>query len=264
MIPIKTEEEISKLRESAHLLIKTFRAVETVIRPGVTTEMLNKVAEEVIRLGGGKPAFKGYKGYPKTICSSIESQVVHGIPGKRMLKEGEIISIDIGVEMDGYYSDAAKTYGIGLLSSNRTLLMETTYKALHQGIQQCCEGNRLSDISHAIQTCVEKKGFSVVKALVGHGIGKNLHEEPQILNFGPPKRGPELCSGMVFAIEPMINMGSPEVKFLEDGWTVETADGYPSAHFEHTVLITGGKPEIFTLGIEDGDYWSKDGKRTSH
>ena len=183
-----------------------------------------------------------------------------------MLKEGEIISIDIGVKIDGYYSDAAKTYGIGLLSSERTLLMETTCQALHHGIHQCLEGNRLSDISHAIQTCVEKKDFSVVRALVGHGIGKELHEEPQIPNFGSPKSGPKLCSGMVLAIEPMINMGSPEVNFLDDGWTVETVDGYPSAHFEHTVLITEGEPEILTLGIEEkeGNYWRKDGKRTSH
>ncbi len=265
MIPIKTKEEIVKLRKSAQLLVKTFHAVESALVPGVTTEMLDNIAEGVIRSGNGEPAFKGYKGYPKTICSSIESEIVHGIPGKRALKEGEIVSIDIGVKMDGYYSDAAKTYGIGLLSSDKSLLMETTCRALHEGIDQCIEGNRLSDISHAIQDCVEKKGFSVVRALVGHGIGKELHEEPQIPNFGPPKTGPKLCAGMVFAIEPMINMGSPEVDFLEDGWTVKTVDGYPSAHFEHTVLITKGEPEVFTLGIEEnGNYWRKDGKRTSH
>ncbi|MBN2029851.1 type I methionyl aminopeptidase [bacterium] len=265
MIPIKTKEEIAKLRKSAQLLVKAFRAVESALGPGVTTEMLDRIAEDTIRSSHGEPAFKGYKGYPKTICSSIESQVVHGIPGERVLKEGEIVSIDIGVKLEGYYSDAAKTYGIGLLSSDRTLLMKTTCQALHEGIHQCIEGNHLSDISHAIQDCVEKKGFSVVRALVGHGIGKALHEEPQIPNFGPPRTGPRLCAGMVFAIEPMINMGSPEVSFLDDGWTVETVDGCPSAHFEHTVLITKGEPEVFTLGIEEnGDYWSKNGERTSH
>lgn len=265
MIPIKTGEEIEKLRKSAQLLVQVFHAVEDVMDPGVTTGMLDKIAEDVIRASGGEPAFKGYRGYPKTICSSIESEVVHGIPGKRVLKEGEIVSIDIGVKKDGYYSDAAKTYGIGTLSSDKILLMETTWLALHRGIHQCIEGNQLSDISHAIQECVEKEGFSVVRALVGHGIGKELHEEPQIPNFGPPKKGPKLCAGMVFAIEPMINMGSSDVNFLDDGWTVKTMDGYPSAHFEHTILITEGKPEIFTLGIEEnGDYWSQDGERTSH
>ena len=251
MIPIKTQGEISGLRRSAQLLVKTFRAVEEVLGPDVPTQMLDQVADEVIRSGGGKPAFKGYKGYPASICSSVENQVVHGIPGARRLREGEIVSVDIGVELDGYYSDAAKTYGIGEISPERTLLMDTARTALHRGIRKCRRGNRLSDISHAIQNYVESKGFAVVRALVGHGIGRSLHEEPQIPNFGSPHQGPKLRSGMVFAIEPMINMGSFEVRFLEDGWTVETSDESPSAHFEHTVLVTNGKPEILTLGIED-------------
>lgn len=250
MIPIKTEEEISKLRKSAQLLVKTFREIETILAPDISTSMLDELTEEVIRSGGGKPAFKGYKGFSASICTSVESEVVHGIPGSRRLREGEIISVDIGVELDGYFSDAAKTYGVGEISYDRILLIDTTRTALHRGIRKCREGNRLSDISHSIQTCVESKGFSVVQALVGHGIGRSLHEEPQIPNFGSPHNGPKLRSGMVFAVEPMVNMGSSEVKFLKDGWTVETSDGSPSAHFEHTVLVTDGKPEILTIGIE--------------
>jgi methionyl aminopeptidase len=250
MIPIKTAEEISKLRKSAQLLVKTFREIEAILSPDIPTRMLDEVTEEVIRSGGGKPAFKGYRGFSASICTSIESEVVHGIPGTRRLREGEIISVDIGVELDGYFSDAAKTYGVGEISQDRILLMDTTRTALHRGIRKCREGNRLSDISHSIQTYVESKGYSIVRALVGHGIGRSLHEEPQIPNFGSPHNGPKLHSGMVFAIEPMVNMGSSEVKFLKDGWTVETSDGSPSAHFEHTVLVTDGKPEILTIGIE--------------
>jgi len=250
MIPIKTEAEIQKLRKCAKLLVKTFRAVEKEIIPGVLTNRLDEIAQEVICSGGGKPAFKGYRGFPASICVSIEREVVHGIPGTRRLKEGELVSLDMGVKLDAFYSDAAKTYGIGELSEDRILLMNTTKTALHRGIRKCRQGNHLSDVSHAIQTCVESKGFSIVRALVGHGIGKSLHEEPQIPNFGPPRRGPKLQTGMVFAIEPMINMGTSEVKFLDDGWTVETSDGKPSAHFEHTVLITEEKPEVLTIGIE--------------
>lgn len=250
MISIKTEEEISKLRKSAQLLVQTFREIEPILAPDIPTGKLDEVTEEVIRSGGGRPAFKGYKGFSASICTSVESEVVHGIPGSRRLKVGEIISVDIGVELDGYFSDAAKTYGVGEVSHDRILLMDTARTALHRGIRKCREGNRLSDISHSIQTCVESKGFSVVKALVGHGIGRSLHEEPQIPNFGSPHTGPKIRSGMVFAIEPMVNMGTSEVKFLKDGWTVETSDGSPSAHFEHTVLVTNGKPEILTIGIE--------------
>ena len=263
MIQVRTEEEIKKLRKSAQLLVKTFQAVESELAPGVPTERIDKMAEEVILSDGGKPAFKGYKGYPSSVCISIEQEVVHGMPGSRRLQEGELVSIDMGVILDGYYSDAAKTYGIGELLPEKQLLMDTTRTALHRGIRKCRQGNRLSDISHAIQVCVESKGFSVVRALVGHGIGTSLHEEPQIPNYGPPHNGPKLLPGMVFAIEPMINMGGPEVRFLEDGWTVETSDGSPSAHFEHTVLITKGKPDILTIGIENG-VGRTYGKRTTH
>lgn len=259
MIPIKVEEEVHKIRRSAELLVKTFRAVEAVIGPQVSTQTLNQVAEKVICSGGGRPAFKGYKGFPASICVSVESEVVHGIPGPRKLRNGEIISLDIGVELDGYYADAAKTYNIGKVSPDRMRLVEVTQIALHRGIRKCRQGNRVSDISHAIQTYVESKKFSVVRDLVGHGVGRELHEEPQIPNFGPPHSGPKLRAGMVFAIEPMINMGLSDVRILEDGWTVKTSDGSPSAHFEHTVLVTNGKPEILTLGIEDNILWRQHG-----
>jgi methionyl aminopeptidase len=250
MIPLKSDEEIEKLRESAGLLVKTFRAVEDEMLPGVTTEKLDRIAEEVIQDSGGKPAFKGYRGYPSSICASIEDVVVHGIPGQHCLKEKQIVSIDIGVQKDGYYADATKTYPIGEVSETRQQLIETTKQALHRGIHQCREGNRISDISHAIQICAEAKGYSVVRALVGHGIGRMLHEEPQIPNFGPPHQGPKIQRGMVFAIEPMVNMGAHEVVFSEDGWTVKTKDEQPSAHFEHTILVTEGKPEILTQALE--------------
>jgi methionyl aminopeptidase len=251
MIPIRGEDEIGKLRKSADLLVKTFRAVEKAIEPGTDTGTLDGIAERTILSEGGRPAFKGYRGFPASICSSFDEQVVHGIPGSRKCREGDILSIDIGVELDGYFSDATKTYMLGTVSEEKQRLMEATKASLYRGIRKCRSGKYLGDISHAIQTHVESKGFSVVRDLVGHGIGEKLHEEPQIPNFGQPRRGPKLQAGMVFAIEPMINMGRPEVKFLDDGWTVVTADGLPSAHFEHTVLITGSKPEILTIGIED-------------
>jgi len=265
MIPIKTEEEIQKLRQSAQILVKAFRAIEEFLCPDVPTQRLDEVAEEVIRSCGGMPAFKGYRGFPSSICTSVDSQVVHGIPSAKRMREGEILSVDIGVERDGYFTDAAKTYGIGEISTDKIHLMRATRTALHRGIQKCCVGNRLSDISHTIQTYVEANRFSVVRDLVGHGIGRSLHEEPQIPNFGPPHSGPQLKSGMVFAIEPMVNMGLPEVKFLEDGWTVETLDGSASAHFEHTVIITDGQPEILTAGMDDGDaFVGIYGKRASY
>ncbi len=254
MIPIRGQAEIDGLRKSAALLVKAFKAAESILDAGVTTEELDWIVEKVIVENGGKPAFKGYRGYPASICTSIDEEVVHGIPSSRACKEGEIIGLDIGVELNGFFSDAAKTYGIGRISEEKKRLKETTHAALFRGIRQCRKGKNLYDISHAIQTMVESRGFSVVRDLVGHGIGTSLHEEPQIPNFGPPKQGPKLYAGMVFAIEPMINMGVPEVKFLKDGWTVVTADRQPSAHFEHTVLITDSKPEILTFGIE-GD-WS--------
>ncbi|HHS13593.1 MAG TPA: type I methionyl aminopeptidase [bacterium] len=251
MIPVKNEDEIEKIKKSAHLLSRAFRSVESVLEAFVTTRYLDEVAEETIRSGGGIPAFKGYMGFPGSICASIDSTVVHGIPGSRRLQNGEIIAIDIGVLFQGYYSDAAKTYAIGDVSKEKKVLMEVTRTALHRGIKKAREGNHLSDISHAVQTHVESNSFSVIREFVGHGIGQALHEEPQIPNFGNPHCGPKLKAGMVLAIEPMVSMGNCAVVFDEDGWTVKTMDGSPSAHFEHTVLITSGKPDILTIEIED-------------
>ncbi|OVE78999.1 type I methionyl aminopeptidase [bacterium I07] len=253
MIPIKKEADIDKMKQSADILVQTFRAIEKVICPGVRTSKLDEVAESTIDSHGGTPAFKGYRGFPASVCVSIDSQVVHGIPGDRQLEDGQLVSVDIGVVKDGYYADAAKTYGIGDMPQDKAELMRSTRAALHRGIKKCREGHRVSDISHAIQSYVENRNYSVVRALVGHGIGTQLHEEPQIPNYGAPNTGPKLKAGMVLAIEPMINMGTHEVKFLDDGWTVETMDGSPSAHFEHTVLITKGKPEVLTLELDDGE-----------
>ncbi len=250
-IPIKSDEELGGLRKSAVLLARTFRAVEPHIKKGTSTRELNDVAREVMIRGGGKPAFKGYQGYPADICVSINEQVVHGIPDSRQIREGDIVSLDMGVNMDGYFSDAAKTYAVGIIPRETADLMEATREAVHRGIRQCRPGGHVSDISHAIQVCVESRGFSVVRCLVGHGIGKALHEEPQIPNYGAPHRGAVLKAGMVFAIEAMVNRGSYHVKTREDGWTVETEDGLPSAHFEHTIAVTESRPEVLTVEIED-------------
>jgi methionyl aminopeptidase len=259
MIPVKTAGEIQSLRRSAALLVRTFRAVEAALVPGVTTERLDAIAQETIASGGGIPAFKGYNGYPSTVCVSIDEQVVHGIPGPARLKNGTLVSVDIGVNLDGLFTDAAKTYAMGEVPPEKRRLMETTYQALHRGIRHCRKGAHLSDVSHAIQKYVESMGYSVVRELVGHGIGRAMHEEPQIPNFGPASRGPRLKEGMALAIEPMVNLGQEGVKILEDGWTVVTADGSPSAHFEHTVLVTGDEPEILTLGMDDNHSGSFNG-----
>ena len=244
---------------SARLLEKTFEVIDKILEPGITTKTIDKMAEEVIRSGGAVPAFKGYQGFPATACISIDQEVVHGIPGNRTIRENEIVSIDMGVLLNGFHSDAAKSYILGESSQKRKDLMVHTRKALHRGIRKCRSGNRLSDISHAIQIYAESRGSSIVRSLVGHGIGRELHEEPQIPNYGPPRRGPRLKPGMVFAIEPMINMGNSDVFVADDGWTVETRDGKPSAHFEHTVLITEGKPEILTLALENKKNGEEDG-----
>jgi len=251
MIAIRTEDEIDKLRRSADILVAAFKAVEKAIQPGVTTAQLDAIVEKTIVSHNAKPAFKGYNGFPSSICASIDQEVVHGIPSDRVLKEGEILSIDAGVEKDGYFSDAAKTYAIGAISPEKQALMKATKEALHQGLANCKKGAYLGDISHAIQSHVESHDFSIVRDLVGHGIGTALHEDPQIPNYGTAKRGPKLKNGMVFAIEPMVNMGGFRVQFMNDGWTVETLDGTPSAHFEHDVVVRNGKCEILTLGIEE-------------
>lgn len=253
-IPVKSSEEIEQLRKSAQLLVKAFQAVDETIQEGVTTKKIDQIVEKVIKKGGGSPAFKNYNGYPASICASIDCEVVHGIPGNRKIEAGQIVSIDIGVNLNGFFSDATKSYTIGDIDEEKQKLIETTKTSLYRGIKKCRAGNRLSDISHAIQSYVESKGFSVVRDLVGHGIGKALHEPPQIPNYGPPHQGPKLESGMVFAIEPMVNVGNADIQIMQDGWTVKTKDRKPSAHFEHTVLITDGVPEILTQGIEESNW----------
>lgn len=246
MINIRTGPELGLIRKSGEVLRDTFLEVEKNIRPGVSTGELDRIAEDFIRSRGGVPAFKGYQGYPASICASIDEQVVHGIPGPRKLEEGNIIGIDMGVVLNEYYSDATRTYSVGTVSEEALRLMKVTKEALDLGIDKAREGNHLSDISHAIQTHAEQHGYSVVRVLVGHGIGRRMHEEPQIPNFGPPGHGPLLKAGMVLAIEPMVNVGTSDVLTLKDNWTFVTVDGKLSCHFEDTVAITNGGPEIMT------------------
>jgi methionyl aminopeptidase len=247
MIIIKSPREINLLRKANAIVAEVFREVRTMVEPGIVTQDLDSIAEKIIRSRGAVPAFKGYRGFPASICASINEEVVHGIPGPTVLKEGDIVSLDVGVIYSGYYGDAAITLPVGKVDQGALKLLEVTQRALYIGIDQARVGNRLFDISHAIQLWVEKHGFSVVRDFVGHGIGKDLHEEPQIPNFGSPHQGPRLESGMVFALEPMVNEGTYEVKVLSDGWTVVTADRKRSAHFEHTIAITDGEAEILSL-----------------
>ena len=238
MITYRSQQEIDKLRQSSALVARTVQYLEPMLEPGVTTAELDRAAEAFIRQHGGIPAFKGYRGFPATLCTSINAEVVHGIPSKkRKLRSGDIIGIDCGAIVDGYYGDHAVTFAVGEISSQEQELLQATREALEEGIAQAKVGNRLSDISHAIQKYAEERGYSVVKAFVGHGIGTELHEEPQVPNFGPPGRGPRLRDGMVLALEPMLNIGTADVQILSDNWTVVTVDGKLSAHFEHTVAV---------------------------
>ena len=246
MIVLKSEKEIESIRESCHIVYHTLKLIERNIRPGVTTGELNTVAEEFIIESGGRPAFKGFHGFPSSICVSIDDEVVHGIPGKRRLQEGQLVSVDVGVEKAGYYGDGAETFCVGRVSQEKRQLVSVTREALYEGISQAREGNRLFDISWSIQHFVESHRYSVVRALVGHGIGKEMHEEPQVPNFGEPGSGPVLKAGMTLAIEPMVNVGGPNVETRDDNWTVVTKDGSPSAHFEHTIAITRSEPRILT------------------
>ncbi|KAB3535494.1 type I methionyl aminopeptidase [Alkaliphilus pronyensis] len=246
MIYIKSQQELQIMREAGKIVAETHEILRNAIRPGITTKELDEIAETYILKRGGTPAFKGYGGFPASICSSINHEVVHGIPGLKRLEDGDIISIDIGVLFNGYYGDAAKTHGVGKISEGAQQLIDVTRQCFYEGIKYAKEGYRLSDISHSIQAYVEERGFSVVRNFVGHGIGTKIHEEPQIPNYGPPGKGPRLKAGMVLAIEPMINMGTYEVKVLADGWTVVTLDGEYSAHYEHTVAVTNNEPEVLT------------------
>ena len=247
MIVLKTEQEIGYMRDAGRIVGQTLAVIKKAISPGITTQELDHIAEQFIRRAGGVPAFKGYCVFPASICSSINEQVVHGIPGPRQLKDGDVISIDIGVKLNRYYGDAAITVPVGEVDAEILKLLSVTEQALNKGIEQAIKGNRLSDISHAVQLHAEAYGYGVVRDYVGHGIGQRMHEDPQIPNYGPPGRGPLLKSGMTLAIEPMINYGTPDVEVLADDWTVVTVDRKISAHFEHTVAITEGEPEILTL-----------------
>ncbi len=247
MIELKTEREIQIIKNNGRILAQTLRLLGERIRPGIKTAELNRLAEDFIKGRGAHPAFKGYRGFPSSICVSINEEVVHGIPGERSIKEGEIVSVDVGVLKDGYYADAACTYPVGEISEQAQRLIQITRLALENSFRVIREGKYVSDISHAIQAFVEQNGFSVVRDLVGHGIGKRMHEEPQIPNFGPPGQGVLLKNGMVLAIEPMVNAGSHEIETRDDQWTVITRDGSLSAHFEHTVAVTENGPEVLTV-----------------
>ena len=249
MITLKSEEELIYLRAAGRIVADVLAQLGEVIitNPGITTQELDHLAESLIIRRGARPAFKGYSGFLCCLCTSVNERVVHGIPDDYKLQYGDIISLDLGVKLNGYYGDAAITVALGEISGEVNKLLEVTEDALYKGIRQAKVGNKVSDISHAIQSRVEKNGFSMVRALVGHGIGRHLYEEPPIPNFGKPHQGPKLKRGMTLAIEPMVNMGSFEVKTTKDNWTVVTKDGKPSAHFEHTIVIRGNKPEILTL-----------------
>lgn len=246
MIILKSKEEIEKIAQACLIVARTLEAIKKMVRPGLKTLDIDSFADDFIRLHGGLPAFKGYRGYPANICTSVNNEVIHGIPSKRVLKEGDILGIDLGVYKDGFYGDGAITIPVGEIGPDLQKLIKVTEEALYEGIDKARIGNRVSDISHSIQKCAESNGFSVVRSFVGHGIGRQLHEEPQIPNFGPPGHGPRLREGMTLAIEVMVNAGRYEVTILDDGWTAVTIDGKPSAHFEHTIAITKDGPKILT------------------
>lgn len=247
MISIKSAKEIELMRIAGRIVAETHEKLKEVIKPGITTKELDIIAEEYIRKSGALPAFKGYYGFPASICTSVNEQVVHGIPGAIVLKEGDIVGIDIGSIYEGFYGDAARTHGVGNISSDAQDLIKVTQESFFAGMELAREGNRLSDISYAIQSYVEARGYSVVRDLVGHGIGRQMHEDPQVPNYGAAGRGPRLAAGMALAVEPMVNQGKFAVKTLKDGWTVVTADGMLSAHYENTLIITKEAPELLTL-----------------
>jgi methionyl aminopeptidase len=246
MIFLKTGEEIGLIRQSCILVSKTLAEVAVLMKPGTRTDLVNRTADEFIRDNGGKPAFLNYKGFPKSVCISVNEEVVHGIPSQYELADGDIVSVDVGVFMNGYYGDSAYTFPIGTVSERVKHLLRITRESLYLGIAQAVEGKRIGDIGNAIQDYVERHGYSVVRELVGHGVGRNLHEKPEVPNFGKRGSGIKLAEGMVIAIEPMINMGKKAVRQLNDGWTIFTADGLPSAHYEHTVAVMKNKTEILT------------------
>lgn len=247
MIILKTVDEIAVMARASRVVAETLEVLKNAVHPGITTDELDRLAEQEIRARGARPAFKGYRSYPKTLCASVNEQVVHGIPSKRVLKEGDIIGLDLGAIVEGFYGDSAVTVVVGQGSDRNVHLLRVTEEAMYLGIKQAVVGHRLSDISHAIQQHVESAGYSVVTEFVYHGIGRQLHEEPQVPNYGKPGQGPRLQAGMVLAIEPMVNVGKAAVKVLEDRWTAVTVDGSLSAHFEHTIAIEpSGPPHILS------------------
>ena len=260
MIVCKSASELVRMRTANALVADVLGALEVMVLPGVTTLDLDAVAESLVREGGAEPAFKGYRGFPATVCASVNEEVVHGIPSKRPLKAGDIVSLDVGVLLDGFYGDSALTVPVGEISVAAAKLLSVTEQSLERAISAVRVGARVSDLGHAVQHYVEANGYSVVREFVGHGIGTKLHEEPQIPNYGQPGQGPRLAEGMVLAIEPMVNIGSATVKILKDGWTAVTSDGNLSAHFEHTVAVTAEGAEVLTRrsseSNRDGDYLS--------
>jgi methionyl aminopeptidase len=246
VITIKSEPELKLMRASGEIVGRALLELGKKVKPGVTTHELDKFAYDFFKKNDCVPAFLGYHGYPSTICTSVNAEVVHGIPGKRVLEEGDIVGVDIGAFYKGYCGDSARTFAVGKVSSDVKKLLDITFDALNKGIDQCRAGNRISDIGHAVQAYVEAQGYSVVKDYVGHGIGQAMHEEPQVPNYGKPHQGPRIIEGMCLALEPMVNMGTDEVRVLEDGWTVVTKDGKFSAHFEDTIAILLSGPENLT------------------
>ena len=246
MLYIKTDEEVEMLRESNLLVSKTLAEVAAFIRPGINTLQLDRIAESFIRDNGAVPAFKGYGGFPATLCTSVNDEVVHGIPSDYVLKEGDIISIDCGVILNGWYGDTAYTFAVGIINEEARRLLDYTRDSLETGVKEAVAGNRIGDISSAVQSKAESGGFTVVRELVGHGLGKRLHEPPEVPNFGRRGSGPRMEKGLVICIEPMINLGRKETKQMRDGWTIRTVDGKPSAHFEYAVAVDKGKADVLS------------------
>ncbi|CAN5637372.1 type I methionyl aminopeptidase [soil metagenome] len=246
MIYKKSPQEIEAMRRAGAIVAETLNRLEDALHPGVTTGELDRVAEEHITAAGGRPSFKGYKGFPASICTSPNDVIVHGIPGDDVLDDGDIVSLDVGVFLDGFHADSAWTFPVGQVDAQAAELLKVTEASLEASIAQCKPGGRLGDVGHAVEEVAEAAGFSIVREYVGHGVGRSLHEDPQIPNYGPPGRREVLSPGMTLAIEPMVNAGGPETRVMDDGWTVRTADGRYSAHFEHTVAITGDGHEVLT------------------
>ncbi len=252
MVRIRTKREIDLIAESCQIVADTMEILSDYMKPGVSLNKLDKLAEDYICSRGARPAFKGYMGFPSTLCISIDDEVVHGIPSNRLLENGQIVGVDCGAEKNGYFGDHARTFSIGIINPEKQRLVDITRESLMLGIKEAKAGNYISDIGHAIQTHVEQNGFSVVRELVGHGIGTDLHEDPQIPNYGLPKQGYQLKEGMCLAIEPMVNMGTKEIMTDSDGWTVRTKDGKSSAHFEHTIAIQDGEAKILSTIQNNG------------